>query len=354
MAKKILVTGYFGEGNHGDDAILLGLLEGLKNKGIEVGAMSGSPEETTRYYGIPSFARRDLSAFDREIKSYDALVFAGGSIFQDVTSVKSVAYYSALVKKARAAGKKVILLGQGIGPLKTGCGKMLARKAFDSCSAIAVRDPQSAQALRELGVKVTPRVTGDLAFLLPKPAAEEGVQNYQVGDMRTVGIAPRPFGKGNDVVQLFSELARLLFQNKMMPVLMELDRTMDGQLIAEIDKAAGGKVPSIKKLPTPMAVQQRMMRMDCLIAMRLHAGILGATVGVPSYMVSYDPKVNAFASLMDLPTPPPLKDLTAQRLFENFMQFQKNKENFMKTFERKIVQQQEAAAANISVLMDQL
>lgn len=296
-----------------------------------------------------------MAAYNKEIATCDALVFAGGSIFQDVSSVKSVAYYSNLVKKAKKAGKKVIMLGQGVGPLNSTCGKMMAAKAFNACNAIAVRDPASAKALCDLGVTPIPRVTGDLAFLLPKPQVDDASSgNFQVGDMKTVGLAPRPFGKGNEVVQLFGEVAKLLFQAKLMPVLIELDRNMDAALMAEIDKANGGKVPSIRKLTTPMAVQQRLVRMDSVIAMRLHAGILAATVGVPSYMVSYDPKVTAFAQLMDLPTAPPLKGLTAQRLFDNFMQFQKSKSTFMKTFERKIVQQQEAARMNIPLLLENL
>ncbi|MBL8049026.1 MAG: polysaccharide pyruvyl transferase CsaB [Chthonomonas sp.] len=352
MAKRILATGYFGEGNHGDDAILLGLLQGLSGSGVDVRVMSGRPEETHRLYGVPSFSRRDLKIFDREIQAVDALVFAGGSIFQDVTSVRSAAYYGMLIKKARAAGKKVIMLGQGVGPLKTMCGKSIATKAFSACTAIAVRDPQSAATLKGLGVRGTVKLTGDLAWLLPSPEAGE-VVDFQLGDLKTVGLAPRPHGKGDHVVKLFGELARLLFQAKFLPVLVELDQKEDGPLIVEIDKAMGGKVPSVRRMPTPMTVQQRIMRMDSLIAMRLHAGILASTVGVPSFMVSYDPKVNAFAQLVDLPAAN-VKDLTPQRLFENFLQFQKNKEIVMKSFAARCVQQREAAQQNISLLLENL
>lgn len=353
MAKRILVAGYFGEGNHGDDAIFLGLLQGLSGSGVEVQVMSGRPEETHRLYGTPAIARRDMKIFDREIQGVDALVFAGGSIFQDVTSVKSAAYYSMLVKKAKSAGKKVIMLGQGVGPLKTMCGKAFATKAFNACNAIGVRDPGSAATLKGLGVKVNPKLTGDLAWLLPTPAQGE-VVDFQLGDLKTVGLAPRPFGKGDHVVKLFGELARLLFQNKFLPVLIELDQREDGPLITEIDKSMGGKVPSVRKMPTPMTVQQRIMRMDSVIAMRLHAGILAAGVGVPPFMVSYDPKVTAFAQLMDLPPAPNLKDLTAQRLFDNFLQFHKNNQNGMKSFEKRCVQQREAAQLNISLLLEHL
>lgn len=353
MGKRILLAGYFGEGNLGDDAIFLGLLQGLQGAGVDVTVMSGAPEDTYRLYGVRSIPRRDLAGFRTEIANHDALVFPGGSIFQDVSSVRSTMYYSALVKSARAANKKVILLGQGVGPLKTACGKSFARKAFNSCHAIGVRDPGSAATLRNLGVKVPAKVTGDMAWLLP-PVAGGDAPEFQVGTLKTVGLAPRPHGKGREVVELFGELAKLLFQNGFLPVLLEMDRTEDGNLIVEIDKAMNGKVPSVRKITTPMVFQQRVSRMDSVIAMRLHAGILASTVGVLPYMISYDPKVTAFAQMMELPAAPPVDGLTPQRVFENFAQFQRNKATSANSFERACVQQREAAASNIPLLLENL
>jgi polysaccharide pyruvyl transferase CsaB len=344
------MSGYFGSGNIGDDAILLGLVQGLGDTNHEITVLSGNPEETYRLYGLRSVPRMDLNAVKEAIDRCDALVYPGGSIFQDVTSFKSVLYYSKLVKWAKAKKKKVILLGQGVGPLKGFLGRGAAVSAFNMADVIAVRDPQSVATLKELGVKTTVRTTADCAFLLPPPKEIENQQGFNVGNMRSVGISVRPHGKNKDIVQLFGELTRLLFQNNFMPVLIEMDRNEDGPLIQEIAKAQGGKIPDLRKMATPMQFQQRLSRMDAIIAMRLHAGIIATTVGIPPLMVSYDPKVSAFSKMLDIGTAPSVEGLTAQRLYDMFVEHQRSRERNEKILERKRVELAKLAGLNVELL----
>ncbi len=346
--KKLLVAGYFGCGNLGDDAILLGFLEGVRASGHQVTALSGSPEETYRLYGVPSVPRKEMGRVREALAEHDALVFPGGSIFQDVTSARSPMYYANLVREAKKLKKKVVFLGQGVGPLTTFLGKRAAKFAFENADGIAVRDPDSARALAALGIKIAPRVTADMAFLLPTVATEEG--GFQVGTMKSVGLVPRPHGKGNEVEKLFAELSRMLFENGFMPTLIELDREFDGPLLQAIDKAQGGKIPSLKKISTPMDLQKRLVRMDGVISMRLHGGILATTVGIPPIMLSYDPKVTAFAKEAGLPSALPMNNLTAARVFDSFMSLMKQRETAVQKIlaRRDVLRQQ--AMVNIEVL----
>lgn len=312
--------------------------------------MSGRPEETNRLYGFSVIDRRDFKQYEEAVKSCDAVVFPGGSIFQDATSVRSVAYYSKIITLAKTAKKKVLLLGQGVGPLTTFLGKRMAQGAFNDADVISVRDPDSLQALKDLGVKTSVRMTADMAFLLPPVQASDDVQGFTVGNMKTVGISARPMDKKTDVAALFGDFCRLLYQNGSMPVLIEMDKEEDGPLIAEIAKRQGGKIPDIRKLTTPMQLQQRLLRMDSIVAMRLHAGILASTVGIPPLMVSYDPKVTSFSKMMDLGTPLSIQGLTAQRLMDSFTAFQKDRERNARIIERKRDEMRKLAELNIELL----
>lgn len=348
---NLLLAGYFGAGNLGDDAILLGFIQGLGRTEHDITVMSGNPEETYRLYGIQAIDRKNMGAFKDAVEKCDALVFPGGSIFQDASSVKSVAYYGNLVKMAKSKGKRVIFLGQGIGPLTTFLGKRWATSAFNMADVIAVRDPASMATLQSLGVKKPIKVTADMAFLLPPPKEGDGA-GFSVGGMKAIGISVRPHGKKDEVKELFGEFARMLFNAQMMPVFIEMDRQNDTQLILDISKAQGGKIPDMRNLQTPMQVQQRMSRLEAVVAMRLHAGILAATVGVPPFMVSYDPKVNAFSKLLDLQAAPSVVGLTPQRLFDTFMQFMKDKERNEKLMERKLADLVKLAQVNLDILAD--
>lgn len=354
MQKRLLVSGYFGEGNIGDDSMLLGFLSGVSDKQFAVTVMSGHPELTSRLYGVPAIDRRNMKLFEAEIKNNDALVFAGGSIFQDVTSIKSVYYYETLIKVAKKAGKQVILLGQGVGPLTTFLGKQIAKKAFEMADVIVVRDPESVQTLRTLGVQKPARQAADLAFLMPTPQEDTNAQNYQAAGMKSIGISVRTHGKKGEILSLFSELAQMMMANRMMPVLIEMDTKEDGQIIYDIEKTQGGKIPSMKNIQTPMQMQQRLMRLDGVIAMRLHAGILATTVGIPPLMLSYDPKVAAFTKKLDLPPALSMQSLTATRVFENLTSILNDKERWKTSLQRNLEAAKIEARANLTILQEVL
>jgi polysaccharide pyruvyl transferase CsaB len=353
MAKRLVLAGYFGRGNLGDDAILLGFVNGVRELDYQYTVICGTPEYLMRDYGLRGVGHLDFKAVRSVIEQCDALVFPGGSVFQDVSSVRSVAYYADLVKQAKKAGKKVVMLGQGVGPLNRFLGKRLATGAFQAADLIAVRDRGSVSSLQALGVPGTPRVTADMAFLLPEPSGDDGLKPFGVGDMKSVGLSARPAGKdkGKQVVKVFSRLMRLLFDNGWVPVMIEMDREMDRPLIDRLGKEFGGKVPEIRNLTSPVQLQQRIMRMDAVLGMRLHAGILAATVGVPAYLVSYDPKVTAFANAMGYPTPQNIEGTTAERVFDGFQAFMKDRERVVEGVKRRRDELSKQAKENIELLV---
>lgn len=351
MTPHLLLAGYFGCGNLGDDSILLGFMEGLKDIDVDLTLLSGSPEATFRAYGVRSAPRRDLRRVQEAIESCDALVFPGGSVFQDVTSLRSVGYYSTLVRRAKKAGKKVLLLGQGVGPLTSFLGKRMAASAYNAADVLVVRDPGSMNTLRALGVSRPVKVGADLAFLLPP--ARDSAGDFGVAGMKAVGIAPRPFGKHTkNVMAAFGDLIRRLYQNSYMPVLIPMDRDEDGPLILEIEKSQGGKIPDLRKIDSPRSLQDRISRMHGMIAMRLHAGILAANVGIPPLMVSYDPKVNELSKRLGLDSPPDLEGLNGQRLFEKFMAFEREHERNAASVARQREKAAQEAMLNVEALKE--
>lgn len=352
---KLLLAGYFGAGNLGDDAILTGFVHGIDGLDFQFRVLCGSPELLMRNLGLQGIGKKDFAGVKNAIQECDALVFPGGSIFQDVTSVKSVAYYSKLVSEAKKANKRVIMLGQGVGPLTSWTGKRMGAAAFNAADILTVRDPMSVSALKALGVNQLPRVTADSAFLLPPPVErEESSTQFGVAGMKTIGLSARPWGKDKNktVISVFGDIIKLMTQNGYVPVLMPMDSAEDGALGEAIAKLHGGKVPELKGLTTPMQFQQRVGRMEAVVAMRLHAGILASTMGIPPFMISYDPKVTAFANVMGLQTPPTIQGATGDRIFGQFQAFIKDRDQIAATVLRKRDEQIKAAQGNIQALRD--
>lgn len=323
---RIVLAGYIGCGNLGDDSVMIGVVDGL-GPGHEYLVLSGDPDDTFRYYAMHGVPRKNLKEVEAAIKESDALVFPGGSIYQDVTSAKSSIYYTGLIKMAKKHNKRVLLLNQGVGPLNTWIGRSQTRTAMNLADLIVVRDPGSLKTLKDLGIDKKVHVGADSALILKEPVREDDGSSYGIGGMKAIALSPRPWKrKGVDIIELFGETSRLLFNAGFVPTLLEMDPYEDGKILEAITKQQGGRIPYLRNLGSSRMVQFRLARMEGVIGMRLHAGILATTVGVPPLMLNYDPKVAAFARQIDIGPALTIEGLTPAKLFETFMQHHKAKD----------------------------
>ena len=102
-AVKIVLSGYYGFDNIGDEAVLYAIITALRNEieNVELTVLSNNPEKTKALYGVSSVNRWKIPEVIKAIKQADLLVSGGGSLLQDVTSSKTVPYYLAIVKIAQ-------------------------------------------------------------------------------------------------------------------------------------------------------------------------------------------------------------------------------------------------------------
>ena len=104
---KYVISGYIGFDNFGDEAIAGVLINNLKKSGAErITALSANPSKTSRLYGVES---RHMLKFLKPIIFSDVLISGGGSLLQDITSLKSLIYYLVVIMTALLFGKKVIM-----------------------------------------------------------------------------------------------------------------------------------------------------------------------------------------------------------------------------------------------------
>ena len=143
---RIVICGYYGEGNAGDEALLVAVLQMLPPGATPV-VLSGNPEQTRDRYGVESHYRRSLPILWKTLKSADAFIWGGGSLMQDATSLANPFYYGGLMFLAQRLGLKTIAWAQGIGPLRRPIIRWLTRQILRRCTAISVRDQASAKLL---------------------------------------------------------------------------------------------------------------------------------------------------------------------------------------------------------------
>ena len=146
----MLLCGYYGEHNLGDDALLTALLRQLPPQLTPLVTAHDQAEVRGRF-GVATVDRRSPRAVLAALAGCGALVFGGGSLLQDATSFRSLLYYAALIASARLRGKPVLLWGQGLGPLKRRRSRALVRALLPLAQGITWRDPESAQLAQRLG-----------------------------------------------------------------------------------------------------------------------------------------------------------------------------------------------------------
>ena len=129
---SVIVFGYYGYNNVGDDQLLIETIRLLNNVNINKIIVAKGPKPLP----YPSFNRWNVFLWIKHLVSQQVLVFGGGSIFQSVTGVWSLLYYIGIVQLAWICQCRVILLCHGWGPFKKKWHEQLSawalRKAYRS------------------------------------------------------------------------------------------------------------------------------------------------------------------------------------------------------------------------------
>lgn len=144
--KKVLIIGYTGFDNFGDEALLHVAIEDLIKVGYQrefITATSDNPGLTEELHGVKSINRWSIFEMLGTLFSSSTVMFIGG-LFQDKTSFKSFLYYFFILFTANTVGKSTVFYGAGIGPLTGKFTKSLFDIAVSGMKYFTVRDKTSA------------------------------------------------------------------------------------------------------------------------------------------------------------------------------------------------------------------
>src|SRR5581483_10345032 len=133
---RIVISGYYGFGNLGDELILSALLRELKklSPGSDVVVLSHDPERTQREHKVRAVSRWNLFAVARALVGADLLISGGGGLLQDKSGIQTPLYYLGVILIAKLLGKPVVAWWQGMGPLQHGLNQSLCRRILGQAS----------------------------------------------------------------------------------------------------------------------------------------------------------------------------------------------------------------------------
>ena len=149
-AKRILMYGYFGAGNMGDEAILEVQSKILKQLApdIEISIFTRNIERAKELNLIPYKFDNIFEIFEA-IESCDLIISGGGELFQDITGTSTPLYYGLMMFLGKIAKKPVFAFGQGFGSITTKEGISYTKQLLQYCTIATFRDEESLKAFKE-------------------------------------------------------------------------------------------------------------------------------------------------------------------------------------------------------------
>ena len=163
----ILICGYYGYGNTGDETLLSVITEELRRRdpSVRICALSSSPEQTRLYNMIDAIPRFDLPRIAKKMKETKLFLFGGGNLLQDKTSTHSLLYYTNILHMAKNNGMKVMIYANGIGPLRREKNIERVKDAVLLSDSISLRDKDSFVLVKSFDPEKKIRLTFDPAIL---------------------------------------------------------------------------------------------------------------------------------------------------------------------------------------------
>ena len=149
--RRILVHGYLGGRNFGDDLMLLGFLNRHVRNGDLVAIITPDGMRPGHLDGrVNRVYPKSVRGFLAGLRWATDFVLCGGTVFHDAYPPerhrryrKNLVAVAGLLRFARLAGRKVHLPGIGLGPLRRPLTRAMARLALGSAVHVGLRDERS-------------------------------------------------------------------------------------------------------------------------------------------------------------------------------------------------------------------
>lgn len=311
--KRVLVSGYYGFQNAGDEAILAAICQLLSPYPIELTVLSASAEHELPGCRFQALPRTDIPAIFKAMKQSDLFISGGGGLFQDVTGLGSVPYYGGLLWLAKRLGLRSMILGQGLGPLRLGPNRWVLKQILKGVDAISVRDPESIEMLQKMNLPPA-RVhqCADLVLTL-QPEHPSLIQHYLQSEgldlnRPIIGVSIRPWATWYEKqLKAFTSVlaqfaARVQAQILLIPFQPAQDTWMCHEAAYSLRTRPNAYAPPVFVLEhaySPTEMQGIIGSLDLIVGMRLHSLIMAASMNVPAVGLVYDPKVRHFAESVD-------------------------------------------------------
>lgn len=322
-ARKVIVSGFYGARNCGDELILASIREGLEKSdhGVQVWVAAENPRNVESDHGLQAFARKKHHESLHSLRTASAVIVGGGGLWHDYTFERSgglmgmfqgatisIAGFSILPLLGRMFDLSFFAVGLGVGPLENRDAGRMVKFVASQAELLYVRDNVSADILKKLNVTESSIIVApDVAYALTLPALEipREVEDLSARGYTLIGLNLRPWAGmvEEKVVSAISRALREIAKQRRIAIIgipMQAGDHVDIAVLNRVAALCSPDVPMVT-LSAPLTLEQLTGALSCvdaLMSMRLHACLMAHRLRKPAVGLAYDPKVSShFAEL---------------------------------------------------------
>lgn len=273
-------------------------------KGVNIMPWTGS----VRFIGLPTLsalAKSDIALI------CDGIIF-GKKLWNPAFNFLIVLIL--IVPLAKMLGCKVICYSCGIGPFPSNISKIFAKWVLNGCDTVIMREHDSANLAREIGVTKPIQVTGDAAFINPVSSDARADEILKIegidSSKRILGVNVTAYfdswlSSNERIADKDSFLSMLAAglkdaNSKLgndFQVVVFSTHPMDDLTVHHFASMVGGKV-ILNRTYLSHDIQSVMKECELFIGMRFHSVILASAVETPILGLIYAPKVRGYFRLL--------------------------------------------------------
>ena len=299
---RLLLCGFYGCGNLGDDALLYALLRLLSLHAplTSLTLLVGDDPRLCTRIGVKTVPRMHPSVIAHLLRSGTVLL-GGGSILQNTTGNASLLYYLTLLRLAQLFGKRTAILAGGLGPIRGAIPRFLTTAVLTRLDYASFRDRDACRLAHRLG-SPAPRLSADPAWLLrcdPIPSFPLPARFFLVSLKRMGSDRDHTVKKTAD--RLFLRAIRL----SAVPILCDLfpreDAAWTRAVCARVALLARQYAPHLlprylclRSFRDPIRTLLSVIPKACeIVTGRYHLALCARARGIPCTVIGDDPKLLA-------------------------------------------------------------